>query len=323
MSHKVGAKIVIFGGSGFIGGHLIDSLFATASKIISIDIKQPKKRVQNVEYIQADVRDLSTLETFENMDIIYNLAAIHTTPGHEHHEYYETNIMGAIEICKFATKCNIKEIVFTSSISVYGPGEDQKIEMTELKPTSSYGYSKMIAERVHRDWQRSDSYNKITIVRPAVVFGHGEGGNFTRLATLLSKGIFIYPGRKDTIKACIYVKDLLEAISYAKDINRGEVTFNGAYHHGYTLEDIIKTFKKEHFPKVKTVLVPKFIVLLAAKTFRLFNAFNVGIHPDRVMKLVQSTNIYPGWLVQQGKTFDDGLVKALADWHKDSSGTFK
>ncbi|UJL44073.1 NAD(P)-dependent oxidoreductase [Shewanella vesiculosa] len=126
MSHKVGANIVIFGGSGFIGTHLIDSLFATASKIISIDIKQPTKRVKNVEYIQADVRDLSTLELFEGIDIIYNFAAIHTTPGHEHHEYYETNIMGAIEICKFATKCNIKEIVFTSSISVYGPGEDKK-----------------------------------------------------------------------------------------------------------------------------------------------------------------------------------------------------
>lgn len=323
MLNDIGKNVIVFGGSGFIGSHLIDSLDNTIDRIISIDVKPPKNIVKNVEYIVADVRDLSTLESFENIDIIYNFAAIHTTPGHEHHEYYETNIMGAIEICKFATKCNVKEIVFTSSISVYGPGEDQKIETTELKPTSSYGYSKMIAERVHRDWQGSDSNNKITIVRPAVVFGHGEGGNFTRLATLLSKGIFIYPGRKDTIKACIYVKDLLEAISYAKEINRGEVTFNGAYHHGYSLEDIIETFKKEHFPNVKTVLVPKFIVLLAAKTFRLFNAFNVGIHPDRVMKLVQSTNIYPGWLVQQGKIFDDGLVKALADWHKDSSGTFK
>jgi len=323
MLNDIGKNVIVFGGSGFIGSHLIDSLDNTIDRIISIDVKPPKNIVKNVEYIVADVRDLSTLEPFENIDIIYNFAAIHTTPGHEHHEYYETNIMGAIEICKFATKCNVKEIVFTSSISVYGPGEDQKIETTELKPTSSYGYSKMIAERVHRDWQGSDSNNKITIVRPAVVFGHGEGGNFTRLATLLSKGIFIYPGRKDTIKACIYVKDLLEAISYAKEINRGEVTFNGAYHHGYSLEDIIETFKKEHFPNVKTVLVPKFIVLLAAKTFRLFNAFNVGIHPDRVMKLVQSTNIYPGWLVQQGKIFDDGLVKALADWHKDSSGTFK
>jgi nucleoside-diphosphate-sugar epimerase len=323
MLRKVSKSVLIFGGSGFIGNHLIDSLAETSDRIISIDIKSPRNVVKNVEYIQADVRNLSTLAAFKDIDIIYNLAAIHTTPGHEHHEYYETNIVGAIEICKYAKKCNIKEIVFTSSISVYGPGEDQKVETTELKPTSSYGYSKMIAERVHRDWQRSDNDNKITIVRPAVVFGYGEGGNFTRLATLLSKGIFIYPGRKDTIKACIYVKDLLEAITYAKDINSGEVIFNGAYHHGYTLEDIIETFKKEHFPNVKTVLVPKFIVLLAAKIFRLFNAFNIGIHPDRVMKLVQSTNIYPNWLVEHGKTFDNGLVKALADWHKDSSGTFK
>ncbi|WP_351000141.1 NAD(P)-dependent oxidoreductase [Shewanella sp. TB7-MNA-CIBAN-0143] len=323
MLHDVGKKVIIFGGSGFIGNHLICSLDNTVDTIISIDIKPPKNIVKNVEYIQADVRDLASLKVYKNIDVIYNLAAIHTTPGHEHHEYYETNIVGAIEVCKYAKKCNIKEIVFTSSISVYGPGEDQKVETTALKPTSSYGYSKKIAERIHRDWQQFDSNYKLTIVRPAVVFGHGEGGNFTRLATLLSKGWFIYPGRKDTIKACIYVGDLLNAIEFARGAHNDEVTFNGAYHHGYTLEDIINTFTKEHFPKVNTFLVPKFIVLAAAKAFRLFNALNIGIHPDRVMKLVQSTNIYPQWLVDNGKTFDDGLVRALAEWKKDSSGTFK
>ncbi|WP_445777438.1 NAD-dependent epimerase/dehydratase family protein [Shewanella sp.] len=323
MLKSEGKGCIVFGGSGFIGTHLIDSLVKRNNRIISIDINPPKKKIDCVKYITADIKDLSRLDVFEDIDTIYNLAAVHTTPGHEHYEYYETNIIGAIEICKFASKCNIKEIVFTSSISVYGPGEDQKIETTELKPTSSYGYSKMIAERIHRDWQSSDGNNKITIVRPAVVFGHGEGGNFTRLATLLSKGIFIYPGRKNTIKACIYVKDLLDAIFYAKEINLGEITFNGAYHNSYTLEEIVETFKIHYFPNVRTFLVPKFIVLLAAKAFKLFNLLNIGIHPDRVLKLVQSTNIKPDWLVQQGKIVDDGLVKALADWYKESSGTFK
>jgi hypothetical protein len=43
-------------------------------------------------------------------------------------------------------------------------------------------------------------------LQAAVIFGAGEGGNFTRLAKLLQKVFFVYPGRKDTIKACFYVK---------------------------------------------------------------------------------------------------------------------
>lgn len=324
MSDEVLKGVVIFGGSGFIGSHLIDKLIAQGcKKIISVDIKKPKVKRESVNYILTDVRDLSSLELFDDVEKIYNFAAIHTTPGHEHHEYYETNVCGAIEVCKYAERAGIKDIVFTSSISVYGPSEEQKTEETALQPESSYGYSKMIAEKIHKEWLNKDLINKhLVIVRPAVVFGPGEGGNFTRLATLLSKGIFIYPGRKNTIKACIYVDDLLEAINFAEEQNQTLITFNGAYHHGYTLEDIIITFQSNHFENVKTVMLPKAIVLGVAKTLRLFNAFNIGIHPDRVMKLVKSTDVYPGWLVSQDKKFDGGVEVALNKWSSATNGKF-
>ncbi|CAM3107795.1 hypothetical protein PAT01_00250 [Pseudoalteromonas atlantica] len=324
MNKEIPKGVIIFGGSGFIGTHLIDKLLIQGcTTIISVDIKEPKSPRKGVNYIVADVRDLSSLELFNNIDKIYNFAAIHTTPGHEHHEYYETNICGALEVCKYAERAGIKNIIFTSSISVYGPGEDQKTEETELQPTSSYGYSKMIAEKVHKEWlNKNSAINKLVIVRPAVVFGPGEGGNFTRLATLLSKGFFIYPGRKNTIKACIYVDDLIEAISFAEDQRQTLITFNGAYHQGYTLEDIIDIFQANHFSDVKTVMLPKFIVLGVAKTLRLFNAFNIGIHPERVMKLVKSTDVYPGWLVSKGKKFDGGVEVALSKWSSSTDGKF-
>lgn len=59
-------------------------------------------------------------------DVIFNFAAVHRTPGHEDHEYFETNIRGAENVVAFAEKWNIKKIVFTSCIAPYGAAEELK-----------------------------------------------------------------------------------------------------------------------------------------------------------------------------------------------------
>ena len=197
-----------------------------------------------------------------------------------------------------------------------------KTEQTPPAPESAYGYSKLMSERIHRRWHESASGRKLTIVRPAVVFGGGEGGNFTRLATLLRKGFFIYPGRKDTIKACIYVEDLLDAIEFARSKSEPFILFNGAYPQRYTLEQIIKAMIGGHFPKARTFMVPKALVLAGARLLKMLDAFHIGIHPDRVMKLVRSTDIYPGWLTSQGREYPDAIETALTRWSAESGGKF-
>lgn len=68
MSDEVLKGVVIFGGSGFIGSHLIDKLITQGcKKIISVDIKKPKVKRESVNYILADVRDLSSLEKFDGV----------------------------------------------------------------------------------------------------------------------------------------------------------------------------------------------------------------------------------------------------------------
>ena len=82
-------------------------------------------------------------------------------------------------------------------------------------PNTAYGISKLVAEKIHEKWQNGDTaHRQLTIVRPGVVFGKGENGNFTRLYWAIRGHKFAYPGRKDTIKACIYVKELVRFMLY-------------------------------------------------------------------------------------------------------------
>jgi nucleoside-diphosphate-sugar epimerase len=315
-------KIIVFGGSGFIGSHLCRRLAAAGERVLSVDARDPAERVAGIEYRRGDVRDLSGFDAGGPVKRIYNLAAVHTTPGHPTHQYYEANILGALETTAFARRCDVNEIVFTSSISVYGPSEESKTELSSPAPTSAYGWSKFLAERAHRAWLDEDERHRLVICRPAVIFGHGEGGNFTRLAKLLRQGFFIYPGRKDTIKACFYVEDLIDAIESARQETDRFVLFNGCYPDRYTLEQIVEAFRAHHMPNARTIMLPRMAVTSAAAVLRPVSAIGLGIHPERVTKLVKSTDIIPQWLQSRGLTKPNRLREALAHWAASSNGMF-
>lgn len=315
-------NVLVFGGSGFIGTRLVARLSGEGHRVVSVDIRPPRARLDGVGYLHGDVRDLSAFEPGIAVDRIYNLAAVHTTPGHPDHEYYETNILGANSITALARRLYVKEIVFTSSISVYGPGEETKSETTPPAPVSPYGWSKFMAERIQIAWLEEDVSRRLVICRPAVIFGPGEGGNFTRMATLLKKGFFVYPGRKDTIKACFYVDDLLEALQFAIDRPERFVLFNGCYPDRYTLEQIVETFRTTHMHGVRTFMVPRGIVTAAAALLKPFSAMGLGIHPDRVTKLVKSTDVVPGWLASVNLAGAGRLPSAIDRWNAASDGRF-
>ncbi|MDH4441203.1 MAG: NAD(P)-dependent oxidoreductase [Rhizobium sp.] len=322
MNGEASKNVLVFGGSGFIGTRLVARLSGAGHHVVSADIKPPRIRLDGVVYRQADVRDLSGFDPSMTIDRIYNLAAVHTTPGHPDHEYYETNILGANSITALARRLDVKEIVFTSSISVYGPGEETKSETSPPAPVSPYGWSKFMAERIQMAWLDEDASRRLVICRPAVIFGPGEGGNFTRMATLMKKGIFVYPGRKDTIKACFYVDDLLEALQFAIERPERFVLFNGCYPDRYTLEQIVETFRTNHMQTVRTFLVPRGVVTLAAALLRPFSAMGLGIHPDRVTKLVKSTDVVPGWLASVDQASAGRLPSAIDRWGTASEGRF-
>ncbi len=316
-------KVIVFGGSGFIGTRLIKRLVDSAAfDVISVDIREAANKLPGVTYITWDVRNLSGFAVEGEIEKIYHLAAVHTTPGHPDYQYYETNIGGATEVVSFANKNKVKSVIFTSSISVYGPGEDLKSELTAPTPQTAYGWSKYLSENIFRRWQESAADNELVIVRPAVVFGPNENGNFTRLIAMLKKGLFVYPGRKDTIKSCIFVEDLIDFIFVAEDKHRGSITFNGCYPERYTTESIVKAVKRSYFPDAKEYTLPRFMLMLLAYLLKPFSVFNLGIHPDRVTKLVRSTNIHPNWLLANASFQNRNLEVALGRWASETEGRF-
>lgn len=316
--------VVVFGGAGFIGSHLLDQLKAEGfQRIVSIDAKSPKRPVSGITYQIHDVRDLDGVAFNEPVSLIFNLAAVHTTPGHDAWEYYDTNVRGAMSVVKFARRHAAKSIVFTSSISVYGPDEAAKDESAIPTPISDYGRSKLMAEQVHRAWLEESQDFKLVVSRPAVVFGFGEGGNFTRLAKMLKKGFFLYPGRRDTIKSCIYVKDLTSwLVAAAKHTDR-LIVFNGAYSERYTIEEIVDAFRKVAFPSARTYLISGAVLRAIAALLRPLSSAGLGIHPDRIKKLMASTNVLPTWAEKRGLPTRGRLEKVLLEWNSEGGGEFK
>ena len=327
---------IIFGGSGFIGTHLIHLLknecIKPGDKIYDLDIVMPGEegvvpgvveKNEGVEYIRLDVCKPIEFDFEPTVDdVIFNLAAVHRTPGHPDHEYFETNIRGAENVTAFAEKHGINKILFTSSIAPYGAAEELKEETTLPTPNTPYGISKLVAEKIHQMWQVKNEKRELTIVRPGIVYGKGEHGNMTRLYKGMKGHYFMYTGRKDTLKASIYVKELVLFFKYRMMDNSfpGTDFFNCTFEPAYNIEQICETMEKATGLKYKIPLIPGGLLMAAATILGPIGGKKVGIHPARVKKLMVSTNICGKKLAVCGYKFHYSFEDTFRDWLNDCDG---
>jgi nucleoside-diphosphate-sugar epimerase len=318
-------RAVVLGASGFVGTRLVRRLSEQGVSVAAVDIRPPRERREGVDYITADVREPLSATIGLGAQALYNLAAVHRTPGHPPHEYYETNVMGAAHATELAEACGIPLIVFTSSISVYGPSEMVVTEQSPLQPTSDYGRSKRMAETVHRKWLDAEKGRKLVIVRPGVIFGPGERGNYTSLAKALRRGMFAYPGRRDAVKSGGHVDELLRCLEFAIAKCKREVLFNFAFPDESTTEEIVGAFSRVAGYGSTHPTIPTAPMLAAASLFEAADAIGIKnpIHRERILKLINSTRVAPAWLLANGYVFEKNLETALADWAAETAGRFE
>jgi nucleoside-diphosphate-sugar epimerase len=320
---------IIFGGCGFIGQHFTNFLVKNMifEKIYLIDVKSHSNSfnfdTSKIVFLNLDIRnDIDVDFLSVEVDLIVNFAAIHREPGHQDFEYFETNLLGAENICKFAEKIKCNQIIFTSSISPYGQSEVIRDESSTPNPNSPYGSSKLAAEKIHQIWQAKDSKNRILqIVRPGVVFGPGEGGNVSRLIKAVLHHYFFYTGNKKTRKAGVYVKELCNAMWW--ELNRQIKNkkhfslFNMTMNPGPSIHDYVKTVCKvakikRFIPSVpfRLLLIVSYLIDFFAKPLNIKHPFS----PVRINKLVRSNNILPNYLVSNGYKYQYTLESAFLDW---------
>lgn len=329
---------VIFGGTGFIGTFFAHYLLKNGivSKVYLLDIEPLRLKLSDyrkfktisdkrITYISSDVRNPINFRPIETVNFIANFAAIHREPGHINDEYFETNLFGAQNVCKFAENIKCNQIIFTSSIAPYGPSKDIKNELSLPVPVSAYGSSKLTAEKIHQIWQAKDQKNRILqIVRPGVVFGPGEGGNVSRLIKAVLHRYFFYMGNKDTRKAGVYVKELCHAMCW--ELNRQKKKknyvslFNMTMNPGPSIQDYVKAVckvarVKRFIPSVpfRLLLIASYLIDFFAKPLNIKHPFS----PVRINKLVRSNNILPTYLISNGYKYQYTLEAAFLDWKKE------
>lgn len=220
-------SIFIIGGSGFIGTNACIRL--ANLKSVSFWIVDKKTSIFFPEKVKiCDVRDSSSLEECIDVgSLIINLAAEHRDDVSPVSLYQEVNVNGAINVCNVARKRNVKTIVFTSSVAIYGFAPIGTSESGKIAPFNEYGRTKYEAEQVYKAWQsESPDDRTLVIVRPTVVFGERNRGNVFNLLKQIASGRFVMVGGGANRKSMAYVENVAAFLEHALTFKPGVHIFN-------------------------------------------------------------------------------------------------
>jgi nucleoside-diphosphate-sugar epimerase len=153
-----GRLVLVTGGAGFIGSHLVDALVATGVPVRVLDDLSSGRRenlesvAEKVEFIEGDIRDLASVrKACEGVDLVFHLAAVGSVPRSmkDPAESLAVNVGGTANVLSGARDAGVRRVVYASSSSVYGDSETlPKREGEEGRPLSPYALSKRMNEEL-------------------------------------------------------------------------------------------------------------------------------------------------------------------------------
>lgn len=277
-------NILITGGAGYIGSHTAVELLNSGYEVIVYDnlcnsSKESLKRVEEltgktVKFYEGDVRDAKALEDMfnkESIDAVIHCAALKAVGESVQKPllYYQNNITGTLTLMDVMSRVNVKNIVFSSSATVYGNPETMPI--TEDCPkgqcTNPYGWTKSMMEQIMSDVQKADPEWNVILLRYFNPVGAHESGRIgedpkgipnnlmpyiSQVAVGKLEKLGVFGDDYDTpdgtgVRDYIHVVDLavghVKAVDYLAK-NPGLDVINLGTGVGYSVLDMVKAFSK-------------------------------------------------------------------------------
>ena len=278
------AKILITGGAGYIGSHTALELLKEGYEVVVYDnlcnsSQESMKRVEEltgktITFYEGDILNAETLKAMfekEQVDAVIHCAALKAVGESVRKplEYYQNNITGTLTLMKVMREVGVKNIVFSSSATVYGNPETMPI--TEDCPkgqcTNPYGWTKSMLEQVLTDIQKADPDWNIVLLRYFNPIGAHESGligenpngipnnlmpYITQVAVGKLKSLGVFGNDYDTpdgtgVRDFIHVMDLakghVKALKKLED-HSGLSIYNLGTGVGYSVLDVVKNFEK-------------------------------------------------------------------------------
>ena len=272
-------KVAIIGGSGFIGTRLVKRLSARDDLVLTIVDKKQSEHFPEL-YQFGDVTQPETLQQpLAGCDAVINLAAEHQDNVDPISLYYQVNVEGARNVCMTASALNITQIIFTSSVAVYGFVTRETGEEGVFEPFNHYGKSKLEAEYVYEAWRKADGSNKLTIIRPTVVFGENNRGNVYNLFRQIASGRFVMIGSGNNMKSMAYVENIAARLEYALDQQATYQVSNYVDKPDFTMNQLVDVISSSLGRNNKTIRIPYLFGICGATEYECKNSV-----PERNLK---------------------------------------
>lgn len=172
-------NILVTGGTGLIGRPLVEMLTAQGANVTVVSLDDPKRAPQGVKFIQADLREFSKcLEICADKEIVFQLAGIKGSPAmtaKRPASFFVPTLTFSINMMEAARRCGVERFLFTSSVGVYSPAEvfyEDDVWKTFPSPNDRFaGWAKRMGELQAEAYKIEYGWDKISIVRPANVYG--------------------------------------------------------------------------------------------------------------------------------------------------------
>jgi|UniRef100_A0A7V3NUM6 UDP-glucose 4-epimerase len=237
-------KILVTGGSGFIGTHVTKRLMDDDHQVRVFDISPPRNRC--VEFAKGNINVLKHVKNaVKNIDVVVHLAGIVGVGKTEKYPLKTliTNVQGTLNVLKSCINQNVEKIIFSSSSEVYGEPQVTPIPETHpLAPQSPYAVSKVACEEFIKAYGKEHGL-KFLILRFFNVYGPGQSTDFVVsrfvFSALKNQTLFIHGDGKQTRAFC-HVEDVAKAVSLAVGYEKSD-TFNiGNNTEPITIEELAK-----------------------------------------------------------------------------------